>query len=440
MDQIEAKILRILDESAPQLQALAEDLFTHAEQGFHEYRTAQKAADFLRGLGLIPQKGLAITGVKARIDGPEGPNVALIGELDGLSCPSHPAATAGGFAHSCGHYAQLVSILGAALALNDPEIRAALGGSVTIFAVPAEEYLDASVRQEVRESHDVRCSGGKSELIRRGAFDDVDLSVTNHSLMVARDSGVDLMLGNSAAVGFIGKTVTIHGKAAHAAAAPHEGINALNAASLGLSALGMLRETFQEKDFVRVHPYIRKGGEAINIVPSEVVVDMMVRAASLEAIQDASAKVNHAFQGGALAIGAECEIVDAQGYLPVPECPPQPVLWEAAKPLMERGVRTESIPLGGQNAASTDVGDLAAIMPVVNFTFGGSTGALHSKDYAVSDPYLAHVMPAQMMALTAYHLLKDGAAGAKQLVEEYRPQFTIPQYLDYVLPGEAAKA
>lgn len=431
MDRIEQRILQIIDDNAPRLQALAEDIFDHAEQGFHEYRTAKIAADFLRELGLTPEEGLAVTGVKAAI-GQGGPNVALIGELDGLSCPTHPHATEQGFAHACGHYAQMVSILGAALALTDPEVKAALGGTATIFAVPAEEFLDASVREELKKSHGVRYSGGKSELIRLGAFDDIDMAVTDHSLMAARESGADLMLGNSACTGFVGKTIYIHGKAAHAAAAPHEGINALNAASLGLSALGMIRETFQEKDYVRVHPYIRKGGDAINVVPSEVIVDMMVRASNLPAIEQTSQKVDRAFQGAAMAIGAKCEIVDAQGYMPVKETPPCDLLWQAAQPLIDRGVKAVSIPLGLQNTASTDVGDLQAIMPVVNFTFGGTKGALHSKDFAVTDPYIANLMPAQMMALTAYHLLKDGAAQAKKLIAEEKPAMTRQEYLDYV--------
>ena len=431
MDRIEQKILQIIDDNAPRLQALAEDIFDHAEQGFHEYRTAKIAADFLRELGLAPEEGLAVTGVKAAI-GQGGPNVALIGELDGISCPPHPHATEQGFAHACGHYAQMVSILGAALALTDPEVKAALGGTATIFAVPAEEFLDASVREELKQSHGVRYSGGKSELIRLGAFDNIDMAVTDHSLMAGRESGADLMLGNSACTGFVGKTVYIHGKAAHAAAAPHEGINALNAASLGLSALGMIRETFQEKDYVRVHPYIRKGGDAINVVPSEVIVDMMVRASNLPAIEQTSQKVDRAFQGAAMAIGAKCEIVDAQGYMPVKETPPCDLLWQAAQPLIDRGVKAVSIPLGLQNTASTDVGDLQAIMPVVNFTFGGTKGALHSKDFAVTDPYIANLMPAQMMALTAYHLLKDGAAQAKKLIAEEKPAMTRQEYLDYV--------
>ena len=77
------------------------------------------------------------------------------------------------------------------------------------------------------------------------------------------------------------------------------------------------------------------------------------------------------------------------------------------------------------------MGDLFAVMPVLNFTFGGSTGDLHSKDYKVSDPYVAHILPAKMMALMAYRLLKDGAAQAKTIVEEYDAPYTKQAYKDY---------
>jgi len=431
MNHIEEKIISIIDQHAGELQALADDLFTHAEQGYHEYRTAQVVSDFLKKLGLETREGLAITGVKAEIGKKEGPNVALIGELDALACPTHPSATADGFAHACGHYAQLVCMLGAALALSDPEVAASLDGTATIFAVPAEEYLDASVREEVKKSHGVLCSGGKCELIRRGEFDPIDLAVTTHSLMVARDTDVDLMLGNSACTGFIGKTVYMHGRAAHAAAAPHEGANALNAASLGMAALGMVRETFQEKDCVRVHPYIRKGGEAINIVPSEVVVDMMVRANNQAAIEEVSAKVDNCFKGAAMCIGCEAEIADSQGYMPCPERLPEPILWETAA-LLGDDVKVASIPAGACNTASTDVGDLFAIMPVLNFTFGGSAGPLHSKDYRVTNANTAHILPAKMMALLTYRLLKDGASEAKKIIADYEAPFTAEDYRAYV--------
>ena len=431
MDHIEEKIIQIIDSHAEELHAIADDIYHHAEQGYHEYRTAKIVSDYLKKLGLTTKENLAITGVKAEIGTKKGPNIALIGELDGLSCPTHPDATEAGFAHACGHYAQITCMLGAALALSDSEVAAALDGTATIFAVPAEEYLDASVRNEVKESHDVRCSGGKCELLRRGEFDDIDLSVTTHTLMVNRDSDVDLMLGNSACTGFVGKTIYMHGKASHAAAAPHMGHNALNAASLGMAALGMIRETFQEKDCVRVHPYIRKGGEAINIVPSEVVVDMMVRANNQEAIEKTSEKVDNCFKGAAMAIGCEAEIVDSMGYMPCPERQPDEVMLETAK-LLEKEARIGSIPQGACNTASTDVGDLFAVMPVLNFTFGGSSGALHSKDYKVTDRKIDQVVPAKMMALLAYRLLKDQAAEAKKIIDSYEAPYTLDEYKEYV--------
>ncbi len=431
MDHIEEKILSIIDGHADELQALAEDIFHHAEQGYHEYRTAGLVSDFLNKLGLETREGLAITGVKAEIGRGDGPNVALIGELDGLACPTHPDATDQGYAHSCGHYAQIVCMLGAALALSDPEVAAGLDGTATIFAVPAEEFQGADLREEVRRTHDVRCAGGKCELLRRGEFDHIDMAITTHSHMVGRESDAHLMLGNSACTGFVGKTVLIHGRAAHAAAAPHLGINALNAASLGMSALGMIRETFQEKDCVRVHPYIRKGGEAINIVPSEVAVDMMVRAATQGAIEEVSGKVDRCFQGAAYAIGCQAEIINAQGYMPCPERLPDQVLWDTAALLGDRW-KVASIPAGRCNTASTDVGDLFAVMPVLNFTFGGSTGDLHSRDYKVSDPETAHILPAKMMALLAYRLLKDGAAQARQIIDGYQAPYTLEEYKAYV--------
>lgn len=427
MDKIEKRIIDIIDAHADELQAMAQDIFLHAEQGYHEFRTAEIAAKYLEKLGLKPETGLAITGLRASCGNGQGPNVALIGELDGLACPDHPAANKG-YAHACGHYAQMVCMLGAALALTDPEVAATLDGTATFYAVPAEEFQAASVREEVRREHDVHCGGGKCELLRRGDMDDIDMAITTHSLMVDREGGAELMLGNSACTGFVGKTVTVRGRAAHAAAAPHEGRNALNAACLGMSALGMIRETFREKDCVRVHPYIREGGQAINVVPSEVIVDMMVRANSQQVIEEVSEKVDRCFQGAAYAIGCTCEIENAQGYMPCPEIPPTPMMESAAALLSEH---VKPIPFGVCNTASTDVGDLCAVMPVMNFTFGGSTGALHSVDYAVTDPETAHIKPAKLMAILAYRLLKDGAAEAKKTIAEYHPIMTKEEYKAY---------
>ena len=85
-----------------------------------------------------------------------------------------------------------------------------------------------------------------------------------------------------------------------------------------------------------------------------------------------------------------------------------------------------------QTIASTDVGDLSQVMPVVNFTHGGTAGALHSADYAVTDVDKAYIAPAKMMALTAYHLLKDGAVLARRTMDGFTPVFTRESYIETV--------
>ena len=428
MDRIEQRILDILDQNAATLINDGQTLYRTAELGFAEFQTARVTAEKLRGMGLAVREGLAVTGVKAMIGKNSGPTVAVIGELDGIMCPEHPCAVPGtGMSHACGHNAQMTAMLGAALALSDPEVAASLGGRVAIFAVPAEEYLAENIRTPLKNEGKIRYFSGKSELVRLGEFDDIDLCLTTHAHMVG-NADSDILLGSNSVSGFIGKTVTFKGKAAHAAAAPHEGINALNAAALSLSAIGMLRETFQEKDYIRIHPVVRGDGGAVNVVPQEAVLDMMVRAKTMAAIAGASSKADSAFRGAALALGAEVTIRDAQGYMPVIEREGDKVLFDAAA-VLGNAVSVKGITPGVQNAASTDVGDLTHLMPVLNFTFGGCKGALHSRDFAVTDEELFYVIPAKLLALATYRLLRDGAAEAGEILNGFTPTLSREEYL-----------
>ena len=93
MDAVEQKILAAVDAQRETLLAFAQDIGAHAEPGFFETRTAARVAELLRGCGLSPQTGLARTSVKAVLQGgAPGPCAAVIGELDGILCPAHPAA------------------------------------------------------------------------------------------------------------------------------------------------------------------------------------------------------------------------------------------------------------------------------------------------------------------------------------------------------------
>lgn len=136
---------------------------------------------------------------------------------------------------------------------------------------------------------------------------------------------------------------------------------------------------------------------------------MMVRAKTMAAIKDANEKTNCTFQAGALAVGAQIDIEDEPGYLPV-IAHSAPVAMVYAAQLLSDEVDIGEVDLTQHNALSTDVGDLSHLMPVVNFTSGGFRGGLHQADFKITDPYKAYIIPAKIMALTAYKLLENNGA------------------------------
>ena len=403
MNHIEEKIIQIIDEHREEIIALAKDIQSHPEPGFYEERTAAHVAAFLRGLGLRVHGGLARTGVRAEWMEQDGPNITIIGELDAIGCKSHPMADpVNGTAHACGHHAQIAAMIGAALALTNEEVQASLSGSVSFFAVPAEEYIDADKRVRLRKEG------------------------THVHMMPVEE---DFYLGNAACNGFSAERVTVRGKAAHAAIDPWDGVNALSITSSAIQMMGLMRETFREEDHVRLHNVIRKAGDVINAVPDEAVIETKVRAASLEAIRATQEKMDRAYDGAAYAFGGKIKREPLQGYMPVIHRGADEVMKESVE-LLDATYRC-SRPSDFNNAC-TDVGDLTHLFPVLNFTFGGFEGKLHGADFQITDEELAYIKPAKLLALTIYHLLRDQAKEAKKICREFKPVFNKESYCQYI--------
>ncbi len=426
---METRIMECVDRCRGELIAFAKDIYRHPEAGFCEFRTASKVRDFLEALGLETQTGLGRTGVCAGLPAGDGPHLTVIGELDGILCPRHPMADKEtGVAHACGHHVQLAVMLGAAAALTDSAVRECLDGSVSFLATPAEEYVDAGKRRWL-EAEGVGFAGtGKGELIRLGVFDRTDIALTTHVHMVPVEE--DFYLGNPACNGFSSEMITVEGKAAHAAVAPWDGVNALSIANSAYHMIGLMRETFREEDHVRLHTLIREGGQALNCVPDRAVVESKVRAASLDAIAATREKVTRAFEGAAYAFGGKIRRKRLQGYLPVRFRPADEALKMAAGCL--KGYTYRDVASRDFNNACTDVGDLTHLMPVVNFTYAGFCGGLHGEDFAITDWDKAAIAPAKLMALTVYYLLKDKAALARRAMADFAPVFTRDAYVDFV--------
>ena len=427
IDETGQRILRLIDVHKDQIIAFAEDIAAHPEPGYEEFCTAGKTAEVLKKLGSKVTEHLARTGVKGTKSVKEGPSLTVIGELDAIGCHSHPNANpVTGVAHACGHHAQMAAMIGCAIAMADPDVQKCLAGTVNFLAVPAEEYIDADKRTRLKKEGIEFCCG-KSEMIRTGVFDDTDIALTTHVHMVPVEE--DFYLGNPACNGYSAERVTVRGKAAHGAIDPWNGVNALSITTSAIQMMGLMRETFREEDHVRLHNVIRKAGDVINSVPDEAIVETKVRAASLDKICEITDMVNRAYAGSAYAFGGKIEMEKLQGYMPIIPRAADNALIEAADDL---GLNYRTVQKGDFNNACTDVGDLSHLVPVVNFTFKGFEGKLHGADFKITDPEKAYILPAKLLALTVYKLLKNGGQEAKKITKSYTPVFNKESYVQYV--------
>ena len=424
-DALKQRIYAAIEARADAVVDIGERIRRHPELGFKEHRTARLVDETLRRLGLTTKTGLAHTGVRAELSAPRsGPTFALLGELDGLVVAGHPEADpTTGAAHACGHNAQIAGLLGAAMGLAATNAMEHLAGRVVLFAVPAEEGGDLEWRVGQRAAGALELLGGKQELLRLGHFDDVDLAMMIHTSARAEDGKAGVPLSNN---GRVGKTVRYVGRAAHAGGAPHMGINALYAAQIGLMAINALRETFRDEDTIRVHPILTHGGSQVNVIPGEARLETYVRGRTLEGVLDANAKVDRALRAGALALGARVEIETLPGYLPL-----------RCDPTMARFFKANAVDLVGaehyreigHRAASTDMGDLSQVIPVLHPYMGGARGTGHAADYAIADPALAYVAPAKALAAMVVDMLWDDAAGAREVLAHAAPGLSRDRYL-----------
>jgi amidohydrolase len=427
-NEVKRAVCEAIDDRADAIIALGETILRHPETGFNEAKTAALVAEHMRALGLAPRTGLALTGVKGRLTGrTPGPRLALIGELDSLRTSEHPLADpVTGAAHSCGHNAQIAGMLGAAMGLVDANAAQHLAGDIVFFAVPAEEFIDVEERAARVDRGEIEFMLGKPELVAKGHFDDVDMAMMIHT--GSRNGAKSRAVLADSSNGALIKRIRFIGKAAHAGSLPQLGVNALNAAMLAMQAIAAQRETFWEKDTIRIHPIITKGGDAVSVVPAEVTMETFVRGGSLEAILDANRKVDRCLRAGAMAMGAEVEIDTVPGYLPQRNDRRMAEVFGAN---VEALFGPGQFHVGGHRTGSTDMGDLAHLMPAIHPYVVAAEGKAHGADWRINEPQHGYVTPAKLLAMTAIDLLYGDAAAAKQVLAGFAPAMTKEAYLAF---------
>lgn len=427
IQKLKEKVIKAIDENKDSIIKVGREIYATPEFGYKEFKSTAITSNFLKELGLNVEENIAVTGCKAVINGgKEGPNVAILGELDAISCANHKDSVETGAVHACGHNIQIGGMLGAAVGLVKSGVLSELAGKVSIIATPAEEFVELEYRDKLRQEGQLTYFGGKQELIKKGYFDDIDMAMMFHSL----DMGGKNALIGPVSNGFIGKKVRFIGQESHAGSAPEEGINALNAAMLAINNIHAQRETFKDSDRVRVHPIITKGGDIVNSVPADVQMESYVRARTIDGMLDSNNKVDRALKAGAMAVGAKVEITNIPGYLPILRNTELDKLFK--ENLSFLGIKEEDIIEGGDFTGSFDFGDVSHLMPTIHPMIGGIKGNLHTRDFEIIDEDMAYLLPAKAMALTVIDLLFDDAYLGKQILNNFTPAMTKKEYLSFM--------
>jgi amidohydrolase len=362
------------------------------ELAFEEHVAHDLLTDVLEGEGLAVERGAygLPTGFAARAGSGDGPTIAVLLEYDAL--PE--------IGHACGHNIIAAAGLGAALAAA--KVADELGGRLLVLGTPAEEG-----------------GGGKILMADAGALDGVDAAMMVHP--------ADADLTRITAIAVQQLKVRYHGKAAHAAAAPHKGTNALDAAVLGYQGVAALRQHIRPDE--RVHGiFTDGGGERPNIVPEHAATYWYVRSPRLDTLAQLKPRVLAALEAGALATGCtvEHEWIDP-AYADMADSTPLLDAFSENSATLGRPLTTPS----AVNAVvgSTDMGNVSYAVPAIHPVLRAAPSgvAIHTADFAghaassLADDTVLH--GAKAMAMTVVDLwtraeLLEAAAAEHVAVRE----------------------
>ena len=269
IERLKASVIAEIDSRCHQLGELSLKIHSNPEPGFQEVKAARWLTHYLKENGFSIEQGICELPTAFRGSYGQGkPAIAILAEYDALP----------NLGHACGHNLIATCAVGAGIA-SKPAIDQ-FGGSILVIGTPAEELY-----------------GGKVIMADRGAFDNLDIAMMVHP-------GVhDTATTQSLAC--LALQVEFFGKAAHAAARPEAGINALEAMLQSFTAINSLRQHIKDK--ARIHGIITDGGEAANIVPAHSAGTFLVRAEDDTYLDELKQRVINCFTGAATASGARLE-------------------------------------------------------------------------------------------------------------------------------------
>lgn len=341
--KLKEAVRSLIEKRSKDLISISHYLYENPETGLKEEKAAELISSLLRSEGFRLEHHIAgmDTAFCAHY-GDTGPCIALLAEMDAL--PE--------LGHACGHNIIAAASVGAAIAVKSilPEGVA----RIKVIGTPAEEL-----------------GIGKIELIKAGYFDDVDFAMMVHPS--SRRYVIKAYLG-LARIRFI-----FHGRPAHAAAYPEEGINALDGVIQTFNAINALRQQLRQD--VKVHGIITEGGVAPNIIPARASCSFYVRAEELEQVVNVKERIIACASGAATATGCQLEI-DADPRILAPFKINHPFAELYADQLKLLGLNEDEVAVN-RNNGSSDIGNVSQIVPTIHPHVPIGAGInIHSSEFA----------------------------------------------------------
>lgn len=327
ISQAKQRLCAEVDRLAGELLDVSHRIHARPELGFAEHHAHDLLTEVLDSHGLAVQRQAygVDTAFEARAGAGDGPVVAVVCEYDALP----------GIGHACGHNIIAASGLGAGLALA--AMADEFGGRVAVMGTPAEEG-----------------GGGKELMMRQGAFADADAA------MMVHPANHELSVFHAVAVHRVAARYT--GAAAHAAAAPEKGRNALDAAVLGYNAVAALRQHIRDDE--RIHGVFTDGGAKPNIVPATAASEWYVRSTNLTSLQSLKQRVITCLQAGADAACCEVDFVWADP--PYADMNDNPALLERYLDNLGTLGRSVTPASEARVVGSTDMGNVSYQVPSIH--------------------------------------------------------------------------
>ena len=326
IERLKASIIEEIDARCHQLSELSLKIHSNPELGFQEVKAARWLTHYLKENGFSIEQGICELPTAFRGSYGQGkPAIAILAEYDALP----------NLGHACGHNLIATGAVGAGIA-SKPAIDQ-FGGSILVIGTPAEELY-----------------GGKVIMADRGAFNNLDVAMMVHP-------GVhDTATTQSLAC--LALQVEFFGKAAHAAARPEAGVNALEAMLNSFTAINSLRQHI--KDNARIHGIITDGGEAANVVPAHSAGTFLVRAEDDTYLDELKQRVINCFIGAATASGARLEYKWGDiRYAPLRN---NLTLAQLFSQNMQSLGRKMKLSDPGKAFGSTDMGNVSQLVPCIH--------------------------------------------------------------------------